>query len=103
MIRDALYHLDMFRRFVQDEWLNRSSDPGPFVLIHGDMEPFNLLISRDAEIVGVLDWEWSRVVPVQFFKPPLWLRMPDITLLAWDIAYKDYLKGFDELLAAVRR
>jgi hypothetical protein len=54
------------------------------------------------DIVSVLDWEWSRVVPLQFFKPPLWLKNPDTTKLAWDFVYQDYLKSFDQFLKIVR-
>jgi hypothetical protein len=34
---------------------------------------FNLILNETMEIIGVLDWEWSRVVLLQFFIPPLWL------------------------------
>lgn len=54
------------------------------------------------EIVSVLDWEWSRVVPVQFFKPPFWLKYADTTKLAYDFVYRDYMKSFDLLLDIVR-
>jgi aminoglycoside phosphotransferase (APT) family kinase protein len=52
----------------------RASTRGPFVLVHGDLELFNLLVDDNMDIIAVLDWEWSRVVPRQFFIPPLVAR-----------------------------
>ena len=49
---DALYYLDIFRRY-SDKWV----DLGPFVLAHGDLEPFNLIVNEDMDIISVLDWE----------------------------------------------
>lgn len=99
--RDALYHLHIFRRFA-DQWVDKRLDRGPFVLVHGDLELFNLLVNQDLEIVSVLDWEWSRVVPLQFFKPPLWLGNPDTTKLAYNFVYSDYLERFDQFQAILK-
>lgn len=33
----------------------------------------NVLFDKDYKLVGVLDWEWSRVVPAQLMMPPIWL------------------------------
>lgn len=99
---DALYHFDLFRQYAK-QWVDRRIDRGPFVLVHGDLEPFNLIVSEDMDVVSVLDWEWSRVVPRQFFNPPLWLGIPDTTMMAYEFVYKDYLKQFDKLHAIVRR
>lgn len=98
---DALYHLHIFREYAEG-WVDRRLDQGPFVLVHGDLEPFNLIVNENMDIISVLDWEWSRVVPLQFFKPPLWLKIPDTTKLAWNFVYNDYLKSFDQFLAIVR-
>ncbi|KAL1863168.1 hypothetical protein VTK73DRAFT_6360 [Phialemonium thermophilum] len=97
---DALYHLHLFRLFAE-KWMDRD-DHGPFVLAHGDFEPFNLIVDDDMNVISVLDWEWSRVVPRQFFGPPLWLGIPDTTKLAYEFVYEDYLKKFDKLLAKFR-
>jgi hypothetical protein len=98
---DALYHLHIFRQYAQG-WMDCRLDQGPFVLVHGDLEPLNLMVNEHVDIVSVLDWEWSRVVPLQFFKPPLWLKNPDTTKLAWNFVYRDYLKSLDQLLEIVR-
>jgi len=98
---DALYHLHIFRQYAKG-WMDHRLDQGPFVVVHGDFEPFNLMVNEQMAIVSVLDWEWSRVVPLQFFKPPLWLKNPDTTKLAWNFVYRDYLKSFDQLLRIMR-
>lgn len=98
---DALYHLHLFRQYAQ-KWVDPLLDQGPFVMVHGDLEPFNLIVNEDLKIISVLDWEWSRVVPRQFFIPPLWLGIPDTTKLAYDFVYQDYLKQFHQLLDFVR-
>ena len=77
-------------------------DQGPFVLVHGDFEPFNLIVNGEMDIVCVLDWEWSRVIPCQFFKPPLWLANPDPTMLAYDFMYQRYIEQFDRFLGIMR-
>ncbi|KPM34283.1 hypothetical protein AK830_g12291 [Neonectria ditissima] len=98
---DALYHLHIFRQYAEG-WINRQLDQGPFVLVHGDLEPFNLIVDDDMNVISLLDWEWSRVVPRQFFKPPLWLKNPDTTKLAYNFVYQDYLQRFDQFLAILR-
>lgn len=98
---DALYHLHIFRQYAEG-WMDYRFDQGPFVLVHGDLEPFNfLIVNEHMDISSVIDWEWSRVVPLQFFNPPLWLKNPDTTKLAWNFIYQDYLKGLDQLLEIV--
>ncbi|KAK7429709.1 hypothetical protein QQZ08_003735 [Neonectria magnoliae] len=98
---DALYHLHLFRQYSEG-WVDRRLDRGPFVLIHGDLEPFNLIVNKEMDIISLLDWEWSRVVPRQFFKPPLWLGNPDTTKLAYNFVYQDYLERFGHFLSILR-
>ncbi|KAK7408676.1 hypothetical protein QQX98_009144 [Neonectria punicea] len=99
---DALYHHDLFRRFVVDEWLDTKLNSGPFVLVHGDLQLFNCLVNEQMEVVSILDWEWSRVVPRQFFQPPLWLTNRNPGALSWDYAYSRFLESFDEFLDVTR-
>ncbi|KAK7413645.1 hypothetical protein QQX98_007470 [Neonectria punicea] len=99
---EYLYHLHSFRKHV-DDWRAESDDQGPFVLVHGDFQPFNLLISDQGSIVSVLDWEWSRVVPRQFFKPPLWLQYADLTLLSRPLFYDRFLETLQDFLSVVRQ
>ncbi|KPM39087.1 hypothetical protein AK830_g7477 [Neonectria ditissima] len=88
---EYLYHMSIFRQYAQ-EWVNPSLDKGPFVLVHGDFEPQNLIMTKDCKIAAVIDWEWSRVVPVQLFHPPLWLMEFDATHLAWKTVYDARLR-----------
>lgn len=98
---EALYHLHVFREFAQ-QWVDPSLDHGPFVLVHGDFSASNLIINEDHSIDAVLDWEWSRVVPRQFFGPPLWLNLSPTTDLALITMYEFYLKKFHRLLEVLR-
>lgn len=102
----VLYAAHHFKQFIQDEWLDQSANKGPFVLgmlaplldvhdnnladtalgyvayllVHGDMDIVigNVLFDQDYKLVGVLDWEWSRVVPAQLMMPPIWLNAGNI-------------------------
>ncbi|KAK7415903.1 hypothetical protein QQZ08_012215 [Neonectria magnoliae] len=95
---DVLYHHHLFRRFVTEAWLNKDLDTGPFVLVHGDLQPFNCMVNERMEITSVLDWEWSRVVPVQYMQPPLWLTGHNTEFLALKYPYLLFLEKFDEFL-----
>ncbi|KAH8729238.1 hypothetical protein BGZ61DRAFT_345627 [Ilyonectria robusta] len=70
-----LYARHHFRNFVIDTWLDPGTENGPFVLMHGELDVTldNLLFDNDLNLVGVKDWEWSCVVPIQIFVPPVWL------------------------------
>ncbi|KAL2015532.1 hypothetical protein VTK56DRAFT_5329 [Thermocarpiscus australiensis] len=97
-----LYAAHHFERFVQDEWLDLSANEGPFVLMHGDMENTigNLLFDENYNLVGVVDWEWSRVIPAQMMVPPVWLNAAplDFVLLIQEF----YNKQVGYLRAAVQ-
>ena len=55
------------------------------------------------EIISVLLWEWwSRVVPCQFFNPPLWLNSTLIVDSSCGYQYRDFLDLFDQFLAIMR-
>ncbi|KAG5762681.1 hypothetical protein H9Q72_009219 [Fusarium xylarioides] len=69
----VLYASHHFTRFVMESWLDPAQDCGPFVLVHGDLGIQNLLWDDDLNLVAVLDWEWSSVMPLQFLVPPPWL------------------------------
>ncbi|KAH8661725.1 hypothetical protein BGZ61DRAFT_368626 [Ilyonectria robusta] len=72
--RNTLYARHHFRLFVLDTWLDSAADKGPFVLIWDmNMLMSNLLFDEELTLVGVLDWEWSWVIPAQMLVPPVWL------------------------------
>lgn len=79
-----LYAAHDFRRFVTEKWFDASKDDGPFVLTHGDLHNHysNMLCDHDLNLVGVIDWEWSQVVPLQLFTPPVWLKNTTVDSLA---------------------
>ncbi|TWU77195.1 hypothetical protein ED733_008610 [Metarhizium rileyi] len=94
---EYLYNFHVFSKHVE-KWIDPGLDQGPFVLIHGDLHLSNLLFDEDMRIMGVLDWEWSRVVPVQYFAPPLWLSERDTVQLAgphsWELFLREPLADF---------
>lgn len=85
------------------EWIDPALDQGPFILVHGDLHLSNLVVDKDARIIGVLDWEWSRVVPLQYFTPPTWLSGRDTVRLAlplvWDLFRRTALADFLAIVA----
>ncbi|KAL5583750.1 hypothetical protein FOVSG1_015101 [Fusarium oxysporum f. sp. vasinfectum] len=99
---EYLYYLHSFRSHV-NKWRAGDDDRGPFVLVHGDFQPFNLLVNDQGSVVSVLDWEWSRVVPRQFFRPPLWLQYADTTLLSRPLFYERFLETLQDFLSIVRQ
>jgi len=65
------------------QFLDRENNCGPFVLSHGDLHGPNLMIDNDLQIVAVLDWEWSAIVPLQVAcLPPVCLSTTTISKLA---------------------
>jgi hypothetical protein len=101
---DARYHLyglHQFRSMLMG-WLKREYNEGPFILKHGDFRRSNILVDQDMNITAVLDWEWSRTVPVQMFVPPTWLTGSDIhgVLGIWSILYMEDLAMFRDVVKA---
>ncbi|KAM3503381.1 hypothetical protein MY11210_008733 [Beauveria gryllotalpidicola] len=45
---------------------------GPFVLHHPDLLLRNIIVNDDMEIQGIIDWEFTNVIPLPLFVPPLW-------------------------------
>ena len=41
----------------------------------------NLLFDKDYNLVGIVDWEWNRVVPIQFMVPPIWFNPTQLDFL----------------------
>lgn len=99
---ETLYNLHMFSQFATEKWLDPVLDSGPFVLTHGDLNPHNLMVNEDMDIVALLDWEWSRVVPLQFFVPPTWLTDRETDSLAWPVIYARYVNELDKFRTIVR-
>ncbi|KAM0415722.1 hypothetical protein ACHAPT_013307 [Fusarium lateritium] len=99
----SLYYLFQFDRFVRQEWFDESLDHEPFVLSHGDLVDRNIIVDDDMRIVAVLGWEWSRVVPLQLFNPPLWLISKSPELLASRHFYDYHVEELDRFLDILRQ
>lgn len=52
-------------------------DKGPFVLHHLDLRAPNIIVDKDLNIHGVIDWEFSGTTPRQLFTPPSWITGHD--------------------------
>jgi hypothetical protein len=51
----TLYYHHQFFPFVENNWLNPALDGGPFVLAYGDLNPYNLMVNENMDIVALLD------------------------------------------------
>jgi hypothetical protein len=60
----------------------------------------NLLFDKDYKLAGIVDWEWSRVVPRQFMVPPIWLCSSQLDFVL--LIQEDYNLQVGYLRAAVR-
>ncbi|RSL57050.1 hypothetical protein CEP54_008486 [Fusarium duplospermum] len=98
----TLYYLYQFDRFVRHDWFDESLDHEPFVLAHGDLVDRNIIVDDDMRIVAVLGWEWSRVVPLQLFNPPLWLVSNSPELLASRQFYEYHVEELDKFVTILR-
>jgi hypothetical protein len=100
---ENLFNMHTAREFTLDNWLKPEFNAGPFVLTHGDFDGRNILVDDHYNIVAVLDWEWSCVMPLQFLTPPLWLSTTNIGLMAgrafYNMTVRDEIKT---LLTIVR-
>ncbi|RAL11774.1 uncharacterized protein BO97DRAFT_470677 [Aspergillus homomorphus CBS 101889] len=67
----------LFRKLARKRRLTKhlaSFDGGPFKLWCDDFRSANILLSRELEVVGVVDWEFTYAAPVEYsFGPPWWL------------------------------
>lgn len=75
--REDLYDLFKFRSGVID-WIGHEQNHGPFCLVHGDLLPSNIIVDKDCNIKAVIDWMWSRTVPLQLFVSPGWISGDNI-------------------------
>lgn len=100
--RMLLYAVHDFRRFVTEDWIDTSKNEGSFVLMHGDMHNHysNLLWDKDLNLLGVIDWEWSQVVPLQLFTPPVWLENTTVEFLS--MIQEDFNKEVSYLVQAIQ-
>ncbi|KAK4129587.1 hypothetical protein N657DRAFT_652936 [Parathielavia appendiculata] len=62
----------------------------------------NILFDQDYNQVGVVDWEWSRLVPAQFMALPTWLLASQLEWVMLGPMSKAYLTQVSYLRAAVQ-
>ncbi|OAA62795.1 phosphotransferase family protein [Niveomyces insectorum RCEF 264] len=68
-------------------------DAGPFPLWCDDLRPSNVLLDKDCNVVGVVDWEFSYAAPADFAcAPPWWLllTMPE----EWKAGLDDWVPTY---------
>ncbi|KAI1428946.1 phosphotransferase family protein [Xylaria sp. FL1777] len=109
--RDKYVARQLFRQLAssgrltsEDELEGDGKDSAGFLIYSSDLRPSNILIDKDLQVVGIIDWEFAYVAPALFaFDPPWWLllRLPecfDGKYKAWVKAYKPRLETFLRLL-----
>ncbi|KAL2366033.1 hypothetical protein RJZ56_001037 [Blastomyces dermatitidis] len=88
------------------EWVKQEYNHGPFILMHGDLRPSNIVIDDNFNITSILDWEWSHTLPVQLFAvPPYWLTNLQVAQIAeplfsfpYTVAALDFIDSMCELV-----
>lgn len=92
-----------YKRFIREKWLEAAGNEGPFVLMHGDLTSMlaNLLFDDNLNLVAIVDWEWSQVVPAQMLVPPAWIRGFNADFVL--ISMRAYVKEAHNFLSAVRQ
>lgn len=63
---EELFMLDTLARRIP-QLLNPQWSKGPFVLSHQDLICGNIIVDDDLHILGIIDWEFSGTVPLQYF------------------------------------
>ncbi|KAI1148419.1 phosphotransferase family protein [Nemania diffusa] len=109
--RDKYVARQLFRQLAssgrltsEDKLEGDGKDSAGFLIYSSDLRPSNILIDKDLQVVGIIDWEFAYVAPALFaFDPPWWLllRLPecfDGKYKAWMKAYKPRLETFLRLL-----
>ncbi|KAF9886741.1 hypothetical protein FE257_011118 [Aspergillus nanangensis] len=90
----------LFLKLARERKLNKRwdiYDQGPFNLWGDDFRPANVLINKEKNIVGIVDFEFTYAAPVEFsFAPPWWLllKRPEY----WPDGLEDWTKLFDRRL-----
>lgn len=81
----ALSNLEKcFRKLIDPEL-----DSGPFVLSHCDLRHGNIVVDDRLNIKGIIDWEFTAVIPIQLSLPPSWATgcEPDVYTSASSTAF----------------
>lgn len=99
----------LFRKLVRyqeqrKEWIFHNN--GPFPIWCDDFRPENVLVDEAESITGVVDWEFTYTVPVEFSHAPPWwllLKMPEDWPKGLDDWCMEYEKPLQTFLEAMRK
>lgn len=99
--RDEYVARQLFRKLASDGRLASGFSPqagegnGPaFRLFSEDLRPSNVLIDKDLQVVGVIDWEFAYAAPAQFSSdPPRWLLLQYPSY--WLGGYGDWIRAYE--------
>ena len=73
------------------EWVKPEYNHGPFILMHGDLRPPNIVIDDNYNIISILDWEWSHTIPLQLFAvSPYWLTNLEVLQISKPLLSSPY-------------
>lgn len=99
--RDKYVARQLFRKLASNGQLASGFNPqagegrGPtFRLFSEDLRPSNVLIDKDLQVVGVIDWEFAYAAPAQFSSDPPWwllLKYPEY----WPGGYGDWMEAYE--------
>ncbi|KAI1175571.1 phosphotransferase family protein [Nemania sp. FL0916] len=107
--RDKYVARQLFRQLAssgrltsEDKLEGDDKDSAGFLIYSSDLRPSNILIDKDLQIVGIIDWEFAYAAPALFaFDPPWWLllRLPE----CFDGKYKAWMKAYEPRLETFLR
>ncbi|KAH8729212.1 phosphotransferase family protein [Ilyonectria robusta] len=79
-----------------------SKSDGEFRLFSEDFRPANVLLDKDLQVVGVIDWEFAYAAPSQCsFDPPWWLLLQEPEY--WTGGYREWMKVYEPRLQTFLR
>lgn len=91
----------LFAKLARESCLDASvHDHDSFKIWCDDLRPTNILINEDLQIVGIIDWEFTYIAPVEYtHAAPWWLLLeqpeywPD-GIETWEMAFESRLQTF---------
>ncbi|KAI1112229.1 hypothetical protein F5Y14DRAFT_422521 [Nemania sp. NC0429] len=99
--RDRYVARLLFRMLAYDgrltSALGEEEDSPTFRIYSEDLRPANVLLDKDFNVSGVIDWEFAYVAPAAFsFDPPWWLLLgkPE----DWPGGYEGWMKSYEPRL-----
>ncbi|KAL1871110.1 hypothetical protein Daus18300_004855 [Diaporthe australafricana] len=93
--RDKYMARQLFRKLAkQGAFLEPDEHQQPFKFWCGDLRPSSVLLNKENEVVGVIDWEFSYFAPASFsYDPPWWLLVRRGEY--WDKGMENFYEEFD--------